>query len=85
MNGSGGIAYAKSECPGGNWICSHMAAEAIYADKKECRELEYLILGLNTQKSHQKNIKRLQENFPERNDYSALPKEIKQDEKEYLK
>ena len=34
VDGSGGIACAHCECPCGNWICSHMAAAAIYANKK---------------------------------------------------
>ena len=34
VDGSGGIACAHCECPRGNWICSHMAATAIYANKK---------------------------------------------------
>ena len=34
VDGSGGIACAHCECPCGNWICSHMAASAIYTNKK---------------------------------------------------
>ena len=30
----GGISEGKCECPRGNWLCSHMAATAIYANKK---------------------------------------------------
>ena len=34
LDGDGGIAKGECECPRGNWICSHMAATAIYTNKK---------------------------------------------------
>ena len=34
LDGSGGNASWKCDCPRGNWICSHMAAAAIYTHKK---------------------------------------------------
>ena len=34
VDGEGGISEGKCECPRGNWLCSHMAATAIYANKK---------------------------------------------------
>ncbi len=34
VNGDGGISKGECECPRGNWICSHMAASAIYVNKK---------------------------------------------------
>ena len=30
LDGNGGVVEEECECPRGNWICSHMAATAIY-------------------------------------------------------
>ena len=34
VDGDGGIVEGQCDCPRGNWICSHMAATALYANKK---------------------------------------------------
>ena len=34
VDGEGGISDASCDCPRGSWLCSHMAATAIYANKK---------------------------------------------------
>ena len=34
VNGDCKILKGRCECPHGNWICSHLAATAIYANKK---------------------------------------------------
>ena len=34
VTGDGGISSAVCQCPRGNWICSHMAAAAIYVKEK---------------------------------------------------
>ena len=34
VDGEGGILDASCDCPRGSWLCSHMAATAIYANKK---------------------------------------------------
>ena len=33
VDGDGGILEGTCECPRGNWLCSHMAASAIYANR----------------------------------------------------
>ena len=33
-DGSGGMNKATCECPPGNWVCSHMAAVAIFVNKQ---------------------------------------------------
>ena len=33
VDGDGGIREAECECPWGKWLCSHMAASSIYANK----------------------------------------------------
>ena len=34
VDGTGSIVTATCHCPGGQWICSHMAAASIYVNKK---------------------------------------------------
>ena len=34
VNGEGYITSASCQCPRGEWLCSHMAATAIYANRK---------------------------------------------------
>ena len=34
VDGDGGISKGKCDCPRGKWICGHMAATSIYANKK---------------------------------------------------
>ena len=40
VDGDGGITEGQCECPRGNWICSHMAACAIYLNKKGMSKTE---------------------------------------------
>ena len=42
LDGNGGIVEGESECPRGNWICSHIAATAIYINKRGMSKTDLL-------------------------------------------
>ena len=59
VNGDGNILTGSCECPRGNWICSHMAATAIYANKRGLSKLTFQIHGLQDQRKRQNKTGKL--------------------------
>ena len=87
VDGSGGIACAKCECPRGNWICSHMATVAIYANKNGMSKTDLPNSWIkHPKKVGKENIKSLKEIFPSsRKEYSALPRTVEDTDRDFLK
>ena len=86
IDGDGGILMGNCECPRGNWICSHMAATAIYVNKKGMSKTDLPNTWLAKPKKVAKlGTKTLAEFFPHpKPGYKACSREITTEDRDYF-
>ena len=58
-DGKGAILSCSCECPRGEWICSHMAAAAIYANKKGFSKTDLLSSWIARPRKHKKQSEKV--------------------------
>ena len=83
---SGGIACAHCECPRGNWICSHMAATAIYANKKGLSKTDLPNSWIARPKKHlNQQVNTVSSLFPSnKSDFAAISREVSAGDIDFL-
>ena len=77
IDGKGSIKSATCDCPRGNWICSHMAATAIYVNKKGFSKTDLPNSWIKRPKKQakQEEVKTMEDYFPSSNPtYKATPR-----------
>lgn len=86
VKGDGNITSASCECPKGNWICSHMAATAIYVNKTGFSKTDLPNSWLAKPKTAaKKDGKTMAEFFPcKRPDYKATQKVVSEQDRLFL-
>ena len=86
VDGSGGIACAHCECPRGNWICSHMAATAIYANKKDLSKTDLPNSWIACPKKHlNQQVNTVSSLFPSNKlDFTAISREVSAGDIDFL-
>ena len=86
IDGSGGINKATCECPRGNWICSHMAAVAIFANKQRLSKTDlpnsWIARPKKAAKQDQRTVSDL---FPHpRPNYRTTSRGVSQEDRQFL-
>ena len=80
VNGDGNILTGSCECPRGKWICSHMAATAIYANKRGLSKTDLPNSWIaRPKKAAKQDGKTMKDFFPcSRPDYKATQRDVSQ-------
>ena len=86
VNDNGNISSGSCDCPRGKWICSHMAATAIYANKIGFSKTDLPNSWIaKPKKETKKNVKTMMEFFPSKKPcYQAIPKLVSEDDTSFL-
>lgn len=86
VDGMGGISGATCECPRGKWVCSHMAAVAIYANKHGLSKTDLPNSWIHhPKKATKENLKPFHDIFPPtKQQYSALPRKVNAEDRLFL-
>ena len=86
LDGSGGIKDAYCDCPRGKWICSHMAAVSLYANKKGLSKTDLPNSWIaRPKKAAKQNVKTLSNLFPQsKPEYRATARKVEARDKEML-
>ena len=86
VDGEGNIAGGRCECPRGNWLCSHMAAVAIYAHKKGLSKTDLPNTWLaRPRKAARLDVKSFSDFFPSpKPEYSAITRAVTEDDRKFL-
>ena len=86
MSGDGGILSAVCQCPRGNWICSHMAAAAIFANRKGLSKTDFPSSWIAKPKKAAKiDSKAIADFFPHpKPSYRATSRKATQQDKEFF-
>ena len=86
VNRDGNILTGSCECPRGNWICSHMAATAIYANKRGLSKTDLPNSWIARPKQAAKQDgKTMEDFFPcSRPDYKATQRDVSQQDRLFL-
>ncbi len=86
INGDGGITSATCECPRGKWLCNHMAASAIYVNKKGYSKTDLPSSWIAKPRKAARNVtKTCGDFFPHtKPEYRALPREVTDDDREFF-
>ena len=81
-----GIDTANCECPRGNWICSHMAAAAIFANKKGLSKTDLPNSWLVCPKKHQnQQVTTIPTLFsPTKSHFKAISREVSSSDMHFL-
>lgn len=85
VDNKGNIEESHCECPRGNWICSHMAATAIYCNRNGFSKTDLPNSWIKKPKTAQKVVMSMAEHFPAKKaEYSALSRAFTEDDKRFL-
>ena len=86
VDGQGGILEASCECPRGNWLCSHMVATAIFANKTGLSKTDLPNSWISRPKKSAKMDSRTMADFfpPKRPEYKAASRNVTEDDKSFL-
>lgn len=72
LNDAGKLSTCLCECPRGKWLCSHMAAALIYAEKSGVSKTDLPSTWIRHPKRHQSTHSKFDKLFPEKKpDYKA--------------
>ncbi len=83
VDGKGGITEASCDCPRGSWLCSHMAAAAIFANKKGLSKTDLPNSWIARPKKSAKVESRTMADFfpPKRPEYNATSRNFNVEDK----
>jgi len=86
VSGDGGILSAVCQCPRGNWICSHMAAAAIFTNRKGLSKTDLPSSWIAKPKKAAKiDSKAIADFFPHpKPSYRATSRKVTQQDKEFF-
>ena len=86
ITGDGSISSGSCECPRGNFLCSHMAATAIYVNKKGMSKTDLPNSWIARPKTGSKQAtKSMAELFPlTRPNYRATPRAVNQEDRDFF-
>ena len=86
VDGEGGILDASCDCPRGSWLCSHMAATAIHANKKGLSKADLPKSWISRPKKNAKiECRTISYSFPpKRSEYRATSRNLTKEDKMFL-
>ena len=86
VNGDGNMLRGTCDCPRGKWICSHMAAAAIHANKNGFSKTDLPNTWIKRPKTEaKKDVKTMAEFFPSKKPrYKATPRAVSEQDRLFL-
>ena len=86
VDGEGGISEASCDCPRGSWLCSHMAATAIYANKKGLSKTDLPNSWISRPKRNATIESKTMADFfpPKRPEYRATSRSVTKEDKAFF-